>query len=97
MCVDLPAQPFYTYAAMHGTPDNSGYHWKRFRKVRWFFFKVLLQALWRDVILNYPLLRWPRSLTNGESSSKSFPQRYFCGKFEKADCPPPWGFIPGRK
>jgi len=28
--------------------------------VRWFFFKVLVQAVWWDVILNYPLLRWFR-------------------------------------
>ena len=34
---------------------------KRFRRVRWFFAKVLLQIILWDVILNYPLLRWFRS------------------------------------
>lgn len=30
---------------------------KRYRKVRWFFIKVLLHTLWWDVVLNRPLLR----------------------------------------
>jgi len=33
---------------------------KRFRRVRWFFAKVMLQIIWWDVILTYPLLRWFR-------------------------------------
>jgi hypothetical protein len=45
---------------MSDMPYNSRLHRKRYRKVRWFFFKVLLQTVWWDVILNYPMLRWFR-------------------------------------
>ena len=57
MFVDLPDRPFYNTAAMPDMPNNAGFHRKRYRQVRWFFFKVLLQAVWWDVLLNYPVLR----------------------------------------
>ena len=34
---------------------------KRYRRVRWFFLKILLSTLWWDVFLNRPVLRWFRS------------------------------------
>ncbi len=33
---------------------------KRFRKIRWFFFKVLVQVILWDVIFDFPGLRWLR-------------------------------------
>ena len=33
---------------------------KRYRKVRWFFVKVLLQIVYWDILLNRPILRWFR-------------------------------------
>ncbi|QTA91431.1 ABC1 kinase family protein [Desulfonema magnum] len=37
--------------------DTSNIDLKRYRKVRWFFAKVFLQAIWWDLILNRPILR----------------------------------------
>ncbi|MDM8531740.1 AarF/UbiB family protein [Anaerolineales bacterium HSG25] len=34
---------------------------KRYRKVRWFFFTILLHVIWWDIILNRPLLEWFRT------------------------------------
>ena len=61
---------------MPGKSDNSGYHRKRFRKVRWFFFKVLLQAVWWDVLMNYPGVRWfrPDSLPRWQAVARSYKQ-----------------------
>ncbi len=33
---------------------------KRYRQVRWFFMKILLHALWWDILLNRPVLCWFR-------------------------------------
>lgn len=74
MCIDLPGYPFYTFLVMPDMSNNAGIHRKRFRKVRWFFFKVLLQAIWWDVILNYPLLRWirPEALPRWQAVARSY-------------------------
>ncbi|MGD9217358.1 MAG: hypothetical protein PVJ84_21275, partial [Desulfobacteraceae bacterium] len=34
---------------------------RRYRHLKWFFTKVLLQSFWWDVIFTLPLLRWFRS------------------------------------
>lgn len=41
------------------TPDTLDR--KRFRKVRWFFAKVLIQTFFWDILLNRPMLRWLRT------------------------------------
>ena len=33
---------------------------KRYRKVKWFFYKILCQMIWWDIIFNRPLLSWLR-------------------------------------
>ena len=38
-------------------PDDLKIDRKRYRKLRWFFFKVFLQTIWWDIVLNRPVLR----------------------------------------
>ena len=59
---------------MSDTSDKRHCHRRRFRKVRWFFFKVLLQAIWCDVILNYPGLKWlrPDSMSRWQAVARSY-------------------------
>lgn len=33
---------------------------RRFRRVRWFFFQLLVQSVWWDVVFSLPVLRWVR-------------------------------------
>lgn len=42
------------------TLDKTRLDQKRYRKVRWFFARLLLDLLWWDVIINRPLLSWLR-------------------------------------
>jgi predicted unusual protein kinase regulating ubiquinone biosynthesis (AarF/ABC1/UbiB family) len=43
------------------TPESSKINIKRYRKVRWFFAKVVLHTLWWDIILNRSVLRMFRT------------------------------------
>lgn len=42
-------------------PDTSKINWPRYRKIRWFFFKVFLHVVWWDILLNRPGLSWLRT------------------------------------
>ncbi|GBC60293.1 hypothetical protein DENIS_1244 [Desulfonema ishimotonii] len=47
---------------------------RRYRRVRWFFFKIFLQTLWWDILLNRPALRWfrPPALARWQAIARRF-------------------------